>query len=115
MNDLLRTNLERVFNEREDSKRAAAISELYVANPIMFEPDAVVEGRDAISKVAAALLTQFGPSFEFTPEGQEVGHHGLSVLRWQGGPRGGPIQATGADAAEVVDGRISKLWVLLNH
>ncbi len=49
---LLRANLERVFNERDRGLRAAATAELYAANPTMYEPDAVVEGRDAISDVA---------------------------------------------------------------
>lgn len=111
---LLGSNLERVFNERNSARREAAISELFVTNPIMYEPDNVVEGRAAISAVAGALLEQFGPDFRFTPIGNAVGHHGMGVLHWEAGPQGGPVAVTGADVAEVVDGRISRLWVLLN-
>jgi hypothetical protein len=32
--------------------RGAAIADLYVADPIMYEPDAIVEGRKAISDIA---------------------------------------------------------------
>ena len=111
---LLGGNLARVFNERDSARREAAINELFVANPIMYEPDNVVEGCAAISAVAGALLEQFGPGFRFTPVGNAVGHHGMGVLHWEAGPQGGPVAVTGADVAEVVDGRISRLWVLLN-
>ena len=111
---LLRSNLERVFNERDADRRAAAIDELFVAEPVMYEPDKVVIGRAAIAAVAGSLLEQFGPTFGFTPAGPAVGHHGVGVLRWQAGPAGGPVAVTGTDAAEIVDGRIARLWVLLN-
>ncbi|WP_404336740.1 nuclear transport factor 2 family protein [Sphingomonas sp. MMS12-HWE2-04] len=111
---LLHANLNRVFGERDASKRDAAIAELYVAEPVMYEPDKVIEGRAAISKVAGALLEQFGPAFAFTPEGKAVGHHGLATLRWHAGPAGGPVAVTGADVAQIEDGRIARLWVLLN-
>lgn len=111
---LLRANLQRVFNERDADTRAAAIAELFTADPVMYEPDAVVEGRAPISAVAGKLLEQFGPTFRFTPTGSAVGHHGLGVLRWEAGPEGGPIAVTGADVAQIIDGRIACLWVLLN-
>ena len=112
---LLRANLERVFNERDAAKRATALADLFVDEPIMYEPTDVVRGRAAIADVAGKLLEQFGPTFRFRPVGTAVGHHGLGSLQWQAGPDGGPIIVTGADVAEVVDGRIARLWVLLNQ
>ena len=111
---LLRENLQRLFNERDATKRAEALNELFVANPVMYEPTATVTGRTGISEVAGKLLEQFGPTFSFTPEGTAVGHHGLGSLRWQAGSAGGPVVVTGTDAAEIVDGKIARLWVLLN-
>jgi len=111
---ILRANLERIFNERDPARRAAALSELYVAEPVMYEPTGIVVGRDAISEVAGRLLDQFGPTFAFRVEGKAVGHHGLGCLRWHAGPEGGPIAVTGTDATEIVEGRIARLWVLLN-
>jgi hypothetical protein len=111
---LLRANLERVFNERDATKRAQAITELFVDNPVMYEPAAVVEGREAISAVAGKLLEEFGPTFRFTPQELAVGHHGLGTLRWTAGPDGSPPVVTGMDAAEITGGRITRLWVLLN-
>ncbi|WP_238192685.1 nuclear transport factor 2 family protein, partial [Methylobacterium frigidaeris] len=111
---LLRANLERVFNERDAGKRAAALADLFVDEPIMYEPTDVVRGREAIAAVAGKLLEQFGPTFRFNPVGAAVGHHGLRSLRWQAGPDGGPVAVTGTDVAEVIGGRIARLWVLLN-
>ncbi|HOY78579.1 MAG TPA: nuclear transport factor 2 family protein [Hyphomonadaceae bacterium] len=111
---LLRANLDRVFNERSSEKRAAAIAELFVDKPVMYEPTNVVEGRAAISAIAGSLLEQFGPTFRFVTEGHAVEHHGFAVQRWTAGPEGGPVAVTGTDAAEIVDGRISKLWVLID-
>ncbi|TWB12332.1 SnoaL-like protein [Nitrospirillum amazonense] len=111
---LLRANLERVFNERDAAKRAEAIDEIYATDPVMYEPDNIVQGCAAISDIAGNLLDQFGPTFRFTPTGRAVGHHGLAVLHWEAGPEGAPITVTGSDAAQIVDGRIARLWVLLN-
>lgn len=113
-NRLLRANLQRVFNERDASLRSAAIAELYVADPIMYEPDAVIEGREAILTIAGKLLDQFGPDFRFTPEAHGIGHHRVGALRWHAGTPSTPHMVTGTDVAEIVDGRIARLWVLLN-
>ncbi|USI74671.1 nuclear transport factor 2 family protein [Sphingomonas morindae] len=112
---ILRSNLERVFNERDPQQRARALAELTTEVPLMYEPDAVVTGRDAISAVAGRLLAQFGPDFAFVPEGRAVGHHGMASLRWRAGPRGGDPVVTGIDTAEIVAGRIARLWVLLDR
>ena len=111
---LLRANLQRVFNERDAGKRNAALEELFVAEPIMYEPEAEVFGKSAISEVAGKLLDKFGPTFRFVAEGQAAGHHGIASLRWTAGLEGGPPLVTGIDTASVVDGKIAKLWVLLD-
>lgn len=111
---LLRSNLERVFNERDATKRELALRELFVAEPVLHEPTNSVLGRAAISEVVAKLLEQFGPDFGFVAEGVAAGHHGFACLRWHAGPKGGAIAVTGMDAAEIVDGKIARLWVLLD-
>lgn len=111
---LLKSNLQRVFNERDSAKRELAIAELFVDQPVMYEPDNVVEGREAISRIAGALLVRFGPTFRFTPQGRAVGHHGIATLRWSAGNEGDVHPAVeGFDTAEVLGGRISRLWVLI--
>lgn len=111
---LLRANLERVFNERDAARRSQAMADLFVADPVMYEPDGVVEGREAIATVAGKLLDNFGPDFAFVAERVAVGHHGMASLRWHAGPHGGPVVVSGIDTAEIVDGRISRLWVLID-
>lgn len=111
---LLRANLERVFNERDSAKREHALDELFVEDPVMYEPADVVRGRAAISAVAGKLLEQFGPNFRFVPGGAATGHHGFGVLHWHAGPQDGPVTVTGSDVAEVVEGRIKRLWVMLD-
>ena len=110
---LLGANLEGVFNERDDVKRATAIAALFTESPVMYEPGRPVHGRDQISGVASDLLKQFGPAFRFKPEGVAVGHHGMATLRWSAGEPGMPPVVQGFDTAEVVDGRIARLWVLI--
>lgn len=111
---LLRANLNQVFNERDPERRAAAVAELFVEEPVMYEPDAVVSGREAIAAVAAKLLERVGPDFAFVPEGRAAGHHGMASLRWHAGPMSGPTLVSGIDTAGVRDGRIARLWVLLD-
>ena len=87
--------------------------ELFVDEPVLYEPTNIVLGGAAISEVAGKLLEQFGPDFGFIPVGVAVGHHGFACLRWHAGPKGGAITVTGMDAAEIVDGKIARLWVLI--
>jgi hypothetical protein len=108
---LLRANIERVFNERNPARRAAAIDELYAPAPILYEPVGIVRGRAGVAKAAGDLLERFGPQFELVPDGAAIGHDGLGVLRWHA--RGGPPGLAGLDIAEVIDGRIHRLWVML--
>lgn len=111
---LLRANLQRVFNERDPALRNTAIGELYVADPLMYEPDAIVDGHLAISDVAGKLLDTFGPDFAFVPQDKGLGHHGMGTLRWCAGTPDNPTMVMGADIAEIIDGRIARLWVLLD-
>ncbi len=111
---LLRANLEQVFNERDETKRATAIAALYAESPVMYEPGRPVHGRDGISRVASDLLKQFGPTFRFEAVGVGVGHHGVATLRWTAGEPGMPPAVQGFDTAEIVEGRIARLWVLID-
>ena len=80
----------------------------------MYEPASIVYGQAAITDVAGALLEQFGEDFSFVPTGAAIGHHGLGYLSWQAGPKEGPVVVTGVDVAQISDGKITQLWVLLD-
>ena len=52
---LLRSNLERVFDERDATKRELAVGELFVAEPVLYERTSRVLGRAAISEAAGKV------------------------------------------------------------
>ncbi len=85
---LLRSNLERVFNERDATKRELAVRELFVAEPVLYEPTSSVLGRAAIAEAAGKVQERFGPDFGFVPEGAAIGHHGFACLRWHARAKG---------------------------
>lgn len=110
---VLRANLDRVFNQRNAAKRIEAVSQLFSASAIMYEPSGTVRGQASIADVAGALLEQFGEDFSFVPLGAAIGHHGLGYLRWQAGPEDGPVMVTGVDVATIIDGKITQLGCCL--
>lgn len=64
---LMHRNLSAVFSERDAAARARAMDELYAPDPLLYEPAAVVQGRQAISDTIARLLAELPPGFAFTP------------------------------------------------
>ncbi len=111
---LMQANLVQVFSERDAARRMAAIAELYAADAVLYEPDAVMTGQAAISQAVETLLSRLPPDFVFTAIGPAIGHHGLGRLRWQAGPSGGPAAVTGTDVARFKGARIQSLHVLLD-
>jgi ketosteroid isomerase-like protein len=111
---LMRANVVRVFSERDPALRLDAIRQLYAADAVLTEPEAVAKGENAINDAVTALLSKLPPRFVFTPTGSAVGHHGVGRLLWQAGPPDGAAAATGMDVAHVRDGRIQALYVFLD-
>jgi hypothetical protein len=110
----MQAHLARVFNEHDPGRRLAALQELYAEDAILFEPEAVAVGYEAISQAVDALHANLPPGFVFIAAGPAVGHNGVARLNWRAGPPGGPAAATGTDFAYIKDGRISTLHVLLD-
>jgi hypothetical protein len=113
-NGLLQANLKRVFGERDAAKRHAAIRELYVPGAVLYEPDDIATGHDAIARAVDTLLTSLPPTFVFKAIGPAVGHHGLARLRWSAGPPQGPVAVTGTDVVHVEGGLIQSLHVFID-
>ena len=113
-NGLLQANLKRVFGERDAEKRKAVIRELYAPDAVLYEPDDIATGHEAIAHAVDALLTSLPPSFVFTAIGPAVGHHGVGRLRWSGGPPQGPVAVTGTDVVHVEGGLIQSLHVFID-
>jgi hypothetical protein len=112
---LLRANAKRVFSEPDVARRMTALKELWAENGVLVENEQVVTGWDAVSGGVGALLKMLPPGATFEAEGPAAGHHGLGRLRWRAVDSSGkPLGVTGADIAFVEDGRIAKLYVILD-
>jgi hypothetical protein len=111
--ELLEASIARVWNEHADQRRLTAIGEIYHPEAIIYEPERSVTGHLEISAVVAGVLADMPPGFRFEVIGHTLGHHGVAVTRWQGGPPG-QIIVSGADAARIVDGRIHEHWFFFN-
>jgi hypothetical protein len=111
---LMKAHLASVFNERDPTRRMAALKDLYTEEATLFEPGTVVTGHAAISGAIDALQASLPPEFVFTALGPAVGHHGVARLRWSAGPPGGPAAVTGMDVAQFEDRRIKSLHVFLD-
>jgi hypothetical protein len=112
---LLRANAKRVFSEPSVERRLTALKELWVEDGVLVENEHVATGRDAVSGSVGALLKMLPPGTTFEAEGPAAGHHGVGRLRWRAVDSSGkPLGVTGTDIAFVEDGRIAKLYVILD-
>lgn len=111
---LMQANLLRVFNERDAQLRIGAIREIYGEDAVLYEPNAVAAGHEAISQAVETLLSSLPLTVGFTATGPAVGHHGVGRLRWSAGPLDGPVAVTGTDVAHFEDGKIQTLHVFLD-
>lgn len=110
---LMQANLATVFSERDPERRVAAIADLYTQEAVLYEPEAAVTGRAAISDAVAALLDSLPPDFIFTAIAPAIGHHSVGRLRWQAGPPNGKATIYGMDIAHFEAGKIRSLYVYL--
>jgi len=111
---VMRHNIDEVFNERDPARRAAAIREVYVADPLFYEQDNVVEGREALDARIQALLDD-APGFAFSVAGEATENHNIGRLTWHLGPPGAPPVVTGTDIAITGDGAIQALYTFIEE
>ena len=96
-------------------RRLTALKELWAEDGVLMESEHVVTGWDAVSSSVGSLLKMLPPGTTFEAEGPAAGHHGLGRLRWRAVDASGkPLGVTGTDIAVVEDGRIAKLYVILD-
>jgi len=107
--ELLEASIARVWNEHDAERRLAAIGEIYHPEACIYEPARSVTGHGAISDVVGGVLADMPAGFRFEVIGATLGHHGVAVTRWKGGPPGQVI-VSGADAARILDGKIHEHW-----
>jgi hypothetical protein len=112
--ELLDRMLEEVFNQADASRRAAAIHDLFTEDITFTDADRTVIGREDLIEAVTGLLAEGAPDFTFVHNGPFRGVDDMGMRAWSLGPRGGSPVAGGLDVITVVDGRIARLWTILD-
>jgi SnoaL-like domain len=110
--DLMTSNLLRVFNERDDARRTEAIARTYTADVTWTDDEGVITGHTALQAKAKELLSGI-PGFVFSPAGPVYQTLGLGYLAWNLGPDGAAPVVSGFDVAIVRDGPIAELYMVI--
>ena len=111
--ELMLDNLFAVFNERDPNRRWKAIAANYTDDVVWTDPDGTTEGRQALSERAQKLLDRM-PDFVFSAGGPVHISGDLGVLAFDMGVPEQPPAVSGIDVAVVRDGRIARLYTMLN-
>ena len=111
--ELLYRNLQEVFGEGDPARRRAAIQEFYTDDCMLYAPDGVLVGHDALDKFAGELRATH-PHVVYTPHGQAQALHNGGILAWGSGPKGEPPKYTGLDVVVVRESKVAALYVFLN-
>lgn len=112
--DLLARMIRDVFDEPDADRRAAAIAEVFTEDVVFTDEERTVTGREELAATVTGLLAQ-GPGLVFTPAGPFRGVGDLGMRSWSLGPPGGAPVLGGLDVVAVVDGRIARLWTVLDR
>jgi hypothetical protein len=110
---LMEANLLAVFNERDARRRTAAITATYTEDVRWTDDDGVAVGHDELNAKAVELQARL-QGLHFVKVGGVRQTRGLGFLAWEVRTQDAGAVATGFDVAEVSDGRISRLWTVLN-
>ncbi len=110
---LMHDNLLAVFNERDESKRKAAIARTYATDVRWTDAEGVTTGLEDLEAKCVALQSGLG-DLQFEPAGPVHELPGFAHLAWQlVNPADGQVQMSGFDAALIKDGLITDLWTVL--
>lgn len=110
---LMLANLLEVFNERDETKRRAAIERTYAPDVRWTDAEGVSTGRDALEAKCVALQQQLG-NLQFVAAGTVHQLPNFGYLAWHlvevidGQPA-----MSGFDIAMITDGRITELYTVL--
>jgi hypothetical protein len=111
--ELLERMLQDVFNEPAPQRRAAAIAEVFSDDVVFVDGERTVRGREELAATVTGLLAQ-GSGLVFTPAGPFRGVGDLGMRSWHLGPPGAEPVLGGLDVVQVADGRIDRLWTVLD-
>jgi hypothetical protein len=111
---LLEANLQRVFNERDPTRRRQAIDELYASDATLYEVEAMYSGRDAVAGAITQLLGVLPPTLVFALAAPVLQNHDLAKLLWRGHIPDGKTIVTGTDVVRISNGRIQTIHVFVD-
>ncbi len=111
---VLQANVERIFNERDATRRRRAIEELYAADAVLYEQHASYTGIDAIEAAITHLLGSLPPSLVFVLVAPVLQNHEMGTLLWRGQLPDGTSVATGTDVVRLDGGKIRSVHVFVD-
>jgi hypothetical protein len=111
--DLVTRMVNDVFSEHDADRRAAAIDDVFAVDVVFSDADGTVHGRDAVAEKVEALLAG-APGFVFSLRAPAQEVTDLGIDRWQFGPVDGEPVVRGTDVALVVEGRIARLYTVID-
>jgi hypothetical protein len=110
--DLMRANLLDVFNERDETKRRAAIDRTYAPDVRWTDAEGVTTGLDALEAKCVALQQQLD-NLQFVEAGPVHQLPNFGYLAWHLTAPDGAQVMSGFDVAMVADGVITELYTVL--
>ncbi|HEY9137142.1 MAG TPA: nuclear transport factor 2 family protein [Terriglobus sp.] len=111
---MVERHLAEIFSETDDTKRMAALRQLYAEDAVLYEPDNIVRGIEAISATVSGLLKNFPPQFSFVASGPALIHHEMCCAPWTAGTPDQANIVTGYDVVQFANGKIQAVYVFLN-
>lgn len=109
---LMHANLLEVFNERDETRRRAAIERTYAADVRWIDAEGETVGRDALDVKCVALQAGLGP-LQFEAAGPIHALQGFGYLGWRLVDPDGQTAMAGLDVALIEDGLIRVLYTVL--
>jgi len=110
---LMKENLDLVWNERDPVERLKAIKRMYTETAVLYEPGEPVTGHEQINNSVTAVQRNLPPTFRFSLLKPAMINHNLGRAIWGVGPEGQAEVSTGMDIALFENGRIKSLYVFL--
>lgn len=102
-----------IWSERDATKRAALIAEVYTADVEIVDPYFVANGHTDLQVLITNLQSKF-PERKFRLRQPIEGHHHVARLFWQFGTEDMPAQETGEDVFVVENGKIRRLLIFID-
>ncbi len=101
------------WNSPPGDARAASIAGVYAEDVFVGEPDAAYTGHGGVEQAISGLQGAL-PGMSLSLRGGIQTAQDMSTYAWELGPGGAPPVATGRDVIIVADGRISRVYVVID-